>query len=175
MSYVKISDQQFIELYEKSGDSPLGFMHICFETSDIESLRSAYLKVDSVQQRSRNFAPATCSSPCTIPPASSSSTRSIYQVLYILWTGEKHIGKNRISERWWDPQLLPRISQPRTSTMRRISVSDPWIQLPSDFAYPAIRASGSACCRSGRSAEDRLSSDQAQARAKQPAPKRNEV
>ena len=45
VSFVKINDQQFLELYEKSGDSSPGFMHICFETSDIESLRNAYLKL----------------------------------------------------------------------------------------------------------------------------------
>jgi catechol 2,3-dioxygenase-like lactoylglutathione lyase family enzyme len=44
VSFMKINDHQFIELYEGSDDSQTGLMHICFETSDIESLRRAYAK-----------------------------------------------------------------------------------------------------------------------------------
>lgn len=45
MDFLKINDRQFIELYPRTADSqPLGMMHICFETDDIEALRNAYLK-----------------------------------------------------------------------------------------------------------------------------------
>jgi len=45
VAFLKINDHQFIELYPRASDSqPLGMMHICFETGDIESLRAEYLK-----------------------------------------------------------------------------------------------------------------------------------
>jgi len=43
VSFIKINDHQFIELYEGGKDTQPGLTHICFETSDIESLRRAYL------------------------------------------------------------------------------------------------------------------------------------
>jgi catechol 2,3-dioxygenase-like lactoylglutathione lyase family enzyme len=45
VEFLKINDHQFIELYPRTADSqPLGLMHICFETDDIEALRNEYLK-----------------------------------------------------------------------------------------------------------------------------------
>jgi catechol 2,3-dioxygenase-like lactoylglutathione lyase family enzyme len=45
VSYMKINDRQFIELYGRSDDSQaLGLTHVCYEASDIESVRNAYLK-----------------------------------------------------------------------------------------------------------------------------------
>jgi catechol 2,3-dioxygenase-like lactoylglutathione lyase family enzyme len=44
-AFVKINDRQFIELYPRTKDTQTaGLDHICFETGDIASLRSAYLK-----------------------------------------------------------------------------------------------------------------------------------
>lgn len=44
-SFIKINDHQFIELYSRTQDSqPLGVTHVCYETRDIESIRSAYVK-----------------------------------------------------------------------------------------------------------------------------------
>ena len=44
-SFIKVNDHQFIELYPRASDSqPLGMMHICFETSDVEALRQEYIK-----------------------------------------------------------------------------------------------------------------------------------
>jgi catechol 2,3-dioxygenase-like lactoylglutathione lyase family enzyme len=45
VSYVKINDRQFIELYGRSApDQPLGLMHVCFDVDDLESLSAAYVK-----------------------------------------------------------------------------------------------------------------------------------
>ena len=45
VDFLKINDRQFIELYPRTADSqPLGMMHICFETGDIEALRGEYSK-----------------------------------------------------------------------------------------------------------------------------------
>jgi len=44
-AFMKISDRQFIELYPRTEDSQsLGLMHVCYEATDIESVRNAYLK-----------------------------------------------------------------------------------------------------------------------------------
>jgi len=45
VSYMKINDRQFIELYGRADDSqPLGLMHVCYEVADIEGLVSEYSK-----------------------------------------------------------------------------------------------------------------------------------
>lgn len=45
VSYMQVNDRQFIELYRRNSDAePLGLMHVCFATSDIEGLRTAYLE-----------------------------------------------------------------------------------------------------------------------------------
>ena len=45
-SYVKVSDRQYIELYRRNKPSdPLGFLHICLDTADIDRLNSAYTAV----------------------------------------------------------------------------------------------------------------------------------
>ncbi|HXA00191.1 MAG TPA: VOC family protein [Candidatus Dormibacteraeota bacterium] len=45
VSYIKINDHQFIELYDRADDSqPLGLMHVCYEAADIESLWNEYTK-----------------------------------------------------------------------------------------------------------------------------------
>jgi catechol 2,3-dioxygenase-like lactoylglutathione lyase family enzyme len=43
VSYVKVNDRQFIELYRRnSEDEPLGLMHFCFDTADMEGLSTIY-------------------------------------------------------------------------------------------------------------------------------------
>ena len=45
VSYVKVNDRQFIELYARtSAEQPVGLMHLCFEARDIEGLFDAYVK-----------------------------------------------------------------------------------------------------------------------------------
>lgn len=42
-SYMKINDRQYIELYRQdTAKQPVGLMHLCFDTSDIERLSAAY-------------------------------------------------------------------------------------------------------------------------------------
>jgi catechol 2,3-dioxygenase-like lactoylglutathione lyase family enzyme len=46
VSYIKINDRQFVELYQrKAASEPLGMMHLCFDTGNIERLRQAYLEL----------------------------------------------------------------------------------------------------------------------------------
>jgi catechol 2,3-dioxygenase-like lactoylglutathione lyase family enzyme len=43
-AFFKVNDQQFIELYPQQDPSqPIGFMHLCFESTDLAQLHHAYL------------------------------------------------------------------------------------------------------------------------------------
>ena len=45
VSYIKINDHQFIELYGRADDpQPTGLLHVCYEAADIESLWNEYVK-----------------------------------------------------------------------------------------------------------------------------------
>lgn len=45
VSYVKINDHQFVELYGRADDSQsIGLLHVCFEVADIESLWTEYVR-----------------------------------------------------------------------------------------------------------------------------------
>lgn len=44
-AFIKINDRQFIELYPRTQEGqPVGLTHVCYEASDIESVRSFYVK-----------------------------------------------------------------------------------------------------------------------------------
>jgi catechol 2,3-dioxygenase-like lactoylglutathione lyase family enzyme len=43
VSYVKVNDRQFIELYQRKESQPIGFMHTCFEATDLEALAKEYV------------------------------------------------------------------------------------------------------------------------------------
>ncbi|HWC16843.1 MAG TPA: VOC family protein [Terriglobales bacterium] len=44
VSYLKVNDRQFIELYQRSDDAqPLGLMHVCYEVRDIDALHEYYV------------------------------------------------------------------------------------------------------------------------------------
>ena len=54
--FIKVNDRQFIELYPQSQESQsVGFMHVCFEVNDIESLRKAYTNEGLNPPESRKF------------------------------------------------------------------------------------------------------------------------
>jgi catechol 2,3-dioxygenase-like lactoylglutathione lyase family enzyme len=45
VSYIKVNDRQFIELYQRAEPSQAaGFMHLCFEATDLEALGREYQK-----------------------------------------------------------------------------------------------------------------------------------
>jgi catechol 2,3-dioxygenase-like lactoylglutathione lyase family enzyme len=44
VSYMKVNDRQFIELYPRSEPSqPLGLMHVCYESNDLAAVHDAYI------------------------------------------------------------------------------------------------------------------------------------
>ncbi len=54
--FVKVNDRQFIELYPRTQDSQrLELMHICFEASDIESLRQTYVQQGLLPSEAKKF------------------------------------------------------------------------------------------------------------------------
>ena len=43
-AFFKVNDHQFIEIHPQQDPSqPIGFMHVCFESTDLAELRQAYL------------------------------------------------------------------------------------------------------------------------------------
>jgi catechol 2,3-dioxygenase-like lactoylglutathione lyase family enzyme len=44
VSYMKVNDRQFIELYQRASTGTAGFQHVCFEAGDIEALWREYQK-----------------------------------------------------------------------------------------------------------------------------------
>jgi catechol 2,3-dioxygenase-like lactoylglutathione lyase family enzyme len=54
VSYVKINDHQFIELYGRGDDSQaIGIMHVCYEASDIEAVRKEYDSLGIIAPQTR--------------------------------------------------------------------------------------------------------------------------
>ena len=54
--FIKVNDRQFIELYPRMQESQaIGFMHICFEATDIEALRKAYMSVGLNPPEAKKF------------------------------------------------------------------------------------------------------------------------
>ncbi|MGA3017194.1 MAG: VOC family protein [Bryobacteraceae bacterium] len=44
-AFLKVNDHQFIELYPQTDPSqPIGLMHVCYESSDLEALHAEYVK-----------------------------------------------------------------------------------------------------------------------------------
>lgn len=44
-SFIKVNDRQFIELYPKTAsEQTIGFLHVCFEADDLQSLRDGYVQ-----------------------------------------------------------------------------------------------------------------------------------
>jgi len=44
-AFLKINDHQFIELYPRTGPAqPIGLMHVCYESSNLEALHAEYVK-----------------------------------------------------------------------------------------------------------------------------------
>lgn len=61
VSYIKINDRQFIELYARSGnDQQIGLLHVCYEVADIDKLWNKYSRLglnptSSPKARAGNF------------------------------------------------------------------------------------------------------------------------
>jgi len=98
VSFIKINDHQFIELYEGGKDSQPGLMHICFETSDIESLRRMYLNHGLQPTETKKFRAGNLLFTMHDPEGQLLEyTQYLPGSLHSLDQG-KHLGQHRISE-----------------------------------------------------------------------------
>jgi catechol 2,3-dioxygenase-like lactoylglutathione lyase family enzyme len=60
-AFLKINDHQFIELYPRTDPSqPIGLMHVCYESSNIEALHAEYVKRGLAVSEVARPEPATC-------------------------------------------------------------------------------------------------------------------
>jgi len=98
VSFIKINDHQFIELYQRSEDSQPGLMHICFASNDIESLRNAYLKQGLQPTETKKFRAGNLLFVIHDPEGQLLEyTQYLLGSLHSLDQG-KHLGEHRISE-----------------------------------------------------------------------------
>ena len=98
-SFIKINDRQFIELYPKrEAAQPIGFMHVCFEASDLEGLNRFYisenLKPNAVRRAGAGNLLFTMTGP---------ENQNIEYTQYLPGSKHtndrgKHLGAHRISE-----------------------------------------------------------------------------
>lgn len=139
-SFLKINDSQFIELYpQREPSQPIGFMHVCFESSDVEALNRFYV--------------ASGLSPIPVRRAGAGNLlftlegperQNIEYTQYMPgskhWNDRgNHLGSNRISEQIYAVGIEMRELTPaRTFYMEKLGFtpeqsSDPkeiWLQLP---------------------------------------------
>jgi len=99
VSYIKINDQQFIELYGRAGDSqPIGLMHVCFEAADIEALRKEYARRGVIAPESKKARAGNLLFSIHDPNGQSVEfTQYLPGSLHSEDRG-KHLGERRISE-----------------------------------------------------------------------------
>src|SRR5579859_3889861 len=85
VSYIKINDHQFIELYGRGKESqPTDLLHLCYEAPSIESLCNEYVMRGLHPPAAAKPALATCFSPFTIRKDKLSSTLNIFPARFIL-------------------------------------------------------------------------------------------
>ena len=98
VSFIKVNDHQFIELYQNSEGSQPGLMHICFETGGIESVRSAYLKAGLQPTETKKFRAGNLLFTMHDPEGQVLEyTQYLAGSLHSMDQG-KHLGEHRISE-----------------------------------------------------------------------------
>ena len=98
-SFIKINDRQFIELYpQREATQAIGFMHVCFEASDLEALNGFYvsenLKPNAVRRAGAGNLLFTMTGP---------ENQNIEYTQYMPGSKHtndrgKHLGAHRISE-----------------------------------------------------------------------------
>jgi len=98
VSYLKINDRQFIELYQNTEGSEPGFMHICLETGDIEALHKAYVNAGLRPTETKKFRAGNLLFTMHDPEGQLLEyTQYLPGSLHSNDNG-KHLGKHRISE-----------------------------------------------------------------------------
>jgi hypothetical protein len=76
-AFLKINDRQFIELYpQREPSQAIGFMHVCFESTDIEKLNGKYLSRGLAPTPVKKAGAGTRSSRCRDRRVRISNTRN---------------------------------------------------------------------------------------------------
>ena len=123
--FVKVNDRQFIEVYPQTNPSqPLGWMHVCYESDDINAL-VATLTARGLNPRpgSERQGPATLSLRSGIPTAGPPSSRSTCPARATPWIREC------ISASIASPTCCSGFSLPVAGwTPRKAVLQESWIQ-----------------------------------------------
>jgi catechol 2,3-dioxygenase-like lactoylglutathione lyase family enzyme len=100
VSYIKVNDRQFIELYGRRDESqPIGLMHMCYETPNIEAVRKEYVTRGIAAPESRKARAGNLLFSINDPGGQMIEfTQYLPGSLHYNDRG-KHIGKHRISDR----------------------------------------------------------------------------
>ncbi len=106
VSYVKVNDRQFIELYQRKDDSePLGLMHVCYEANDLEALHAYYVQ-QGIEVREPRKARAGNLLFAFHDPEGQTLEFTQYMPGSLHYEARgKHLGTNRISEQMVRPTI----------------------------------------------------------------------
>jgi len=142
VSFIKLNDHQFIELYQRSEDSQPGLMHICFESNDIESLRTAYLKQGLQPTETKKFRAGNLLFVIHDPEGQLLEyTQYLLGSLHSLDQG-KHLGEHWISEHLYSPRLR-RKTLPLSVRSTRSNLDSKPVPTEANFAFPVNQGTGS--------------------------------
>lgn len=102
VAFIKINDRQFIELYPRTASSEAGgLLHVCFEASDIEVLRAAYVKQGLNPGEIKKFRAGNLLFVMHDPEGQLLEyTQYLPDSLHSVGRG-KHLGEHRISQHLW--------------------------------------------------------------------------
>ena len=98
-SFIKINDRQFIELYpQRDTAQPIGFMHVCFEASDLDGLNRFYVSENLIPNAVRRAGAGNLLFTMTGP-----ENQNIEYTQYMPGSKHtndrgKHLGAHRIAE-----------------------------------------------------------------------------
>jgi catechol 2,3-dioxygenase-like lactoylglutathione lyase family enzyme len=102
VSYVKVNDRQFIELYPQlDASQPTGFLHVCFESNDIESLWKEYAKRGLDAAEPRKAKAGNLLNAIYDPPGNLIEFTQYMPGSMHFEDRGKHLGRSRVSEHFW--------------------------------------------------------------------------
>src|SRR5690348_1844401 len=125
VSYVKVNDRQFIELYQRKDDSEsLGLMHICYEANDLEALHGYYVQ-QGIDVREPRKARAGNLLFVFHDPEGQTLEFTQYMPGSLHYEARgKHLGTNRISEQMVRPTMPVKDLEAEHSFFKKLGFED---------------------------------------------------
>lgn len=125
VSYVKVNDRQFIELYQRKDDSePLGLMHVCYEANDLEALHAYYVQ-QGIEVREPRKARAGNLLFVFHDPEGQTLEFTQYMTGSLHYEARgKHLGMNRISEQMVRPSIPVKDIQTEHTFFKKLGFED---------------------------------------------------